>query len=50
MGAAPTGKKVTFHGIDMIRLRDGKATEVWHQGDDMVVMMQLGAKVPMPAS
>lgn len=47
MGAAPTGKKVTFHAIDMIRIRDGKAAEAWHQGDDMMVMMQLGVKPPV---
>ena len=45
MGAVPTGKPVTFHGIDMIRVKNGQATEVWHQGDDMIVLMQLGAKV-----
>jgi len=45
MGAAPTGKKVTFKGIDMIRIRDGKATDVWHYGDDLMVMAQIGVKV-----
>ena len=28
MGTAPTGKKVTFRGIDMVRIKNGKATEV----------------------
>jgi predicted ester cyclase len=46
LGAEPTGKKVTFHAIDMIRIKDGKATEVWHEGNDAVVMMQLGVQVP----
>jgi steroid delta-isomerase-like uncharacterized protein len=45
MGAAPTGKKVTFHGIDMVRIKNGRATDVWHQGDDAVVMMELGVHV-----
>lgn len=47
MGAAPTNKKIAFHGIDMIRFKGGKAVEVWHQGDDVVVLMQLGVKPPM---
>jgi predicted ester cyclase len=42
LGAAPTGKKVTFHAIEMIRVEDGKAAEVWHEGNDAEVMMQLG--------
>src|SRR5262245_21100537 len=33
-GAPPTGKKVTIHGMDMIHIQNGKATEVWHYGDD----------------
>jgi predicted ester cyclase len=47
MGTAPTNKAVTFHGIDMIRFKDGKAVEVWHEGDDAVVLMQLGVKLAM---
>ena len=47
-GTAPTGKKIKFNGIDMIRIRDGKAVEAWHQGDDMIGLMQLGVKLPMP--
>lgn len=46
MGAAPTGKKVMFHAIDMIRIRGEKAAEAWHQGDDTMIMMQLGVKPP----
>ena len=46
MGAAPTGKTVTMRGMDMIRIKSGKATEVWHEGDDAVVLMQLGVELP----
>ncbi len=46
MGAAPTGKKVTMRGLDMIRFKNGKATDVWHYGDEAMVMMQLGVKPP----
>lgn len=45
-GTPPTGKRVTFRGLDMVRVKDGKATDVWHYGDDMVVMAQLGVRFP----
>jgi predicted ester cyclase len=48
-GAAPTGKRITFNGIDIVRIRDGKAVEAWHQGDDIIGLMQIGAKLPMPS-
>ena len=46
-GAPATGKTVTFHGMDMIRVVDGKATDVWHYGDEMMVLAQLGVKPPV---
>ena len=46
LGAPATGKRVSFHGIDMIRFKGGKAVEVWHYGDDATVMAQLGVKLP----
>lgn len=46
MGAAPTGKKITFHAIDMLRVSGGKVVEAWHQGDEMMAMTQLGVKPP----
>lgn len=49
LGTAPTGRKITFHGIDMLRIKDGKATEAWHQGDDAIALMELGVKLPVPA-
>ena len=48
-GTPPTGRTIVFNGIDVIRCRDGKAVEVWHQGDDMIGLMQLGIKLPMPS-
>jgi predicted ester cyclase len=50
MNAAPTGRKATFTALDMVRVKDGKATEVWHQGDDLVVLMELGVKMPAAAT
>jgi steroid delta-isomerase-like uncharacterized protein len=46
MGAPATGKRVSFHGIDMIRFKGGKVVEVWHYGDDATLMAQLGVKMP----
>ena len=46
MGEKPTGKKVSFEGLDLIRMSRGKAVEVWHFGDEMMVLQQLGVKMP----
>lgn len=45
-GAPATNKRITFHGIDWLKFRGGKVAEVWHQGDDPVVLMSLGVKLP----
>lgn len=46
MGAAPTGQRVTLRGIDMVRLKNGRAVEAWHEGNDAEVFMQLGVQLP----
>ena len=33
----------------MIRIKNGKATEAWHYGEDTVALMQLGVKPPVTA-
>jgi hypothetical protein len=30
----------------MVRIKDGRATEVWHEGNDVAVLMELGAQMP----
>ena len=45
-GTAPTGKRITFSGIDFLRFKNGKVTDAWHQGDDVIALMQLGIKPP----
>ena len=45
-GAAPTGKRVTLRGIDMIRIKNGRAMEAWHEGNDVEIFMQLGVQLP----
>lgn len=43
MGVPPTGKKVSFSVIDVIRIADGKFVEHWGLMDSMGLMQQLGA-------
>ena len=43
MGIAPTNKQVTVSGMDMVRIANGKAVEVWHIDDALGMMQQLGA-------
>ena len=39
---APTGKKVTFSGVDVFRIVDGKIAEAWHVYDFLDFYKQLG--------
>jgi steroid delta-isomerase-like uncharacterized protein len=43
MGAAPTGKRVNFDSVDVMRVRDGKIVEHWGVGDLLGLMIQVGA-------
>ena len=47
MGIAPTGNQVTFTGISVARLADGKIEEIWENYDALGMMQQLGV-VPSP--
>ena len=42
MGIAPTGNQVTFTGIDIVRIAEGKIVERWGNFDDLGMMHQLG--------
>jgi steroid delta-isomerase-like uncharacterized protein len=48
MGAAPTGKKISFSAMDMVRIKDGRAVEVWHHGNAAMALMELGVRMPAP--
>jgi steroid delta-isomerase-like uncharacterized protein len=48
MGIPPTGKRVSFTGIRIDRIKDGKVVESWGNEDDLGLMQQLGA-VPQMA-
>jgi steroid delta-isomerase-like uncharacterized protein len=42
---APTGAQVTFSGMNVFRVREGKVVELWNHRDDLGVMEQVGARV-----
>ena len=41
----PTGKRMSFAGINIFRLSEGKVVEIWNHRDDLGLMEQLGAPV-----
>ncbi|HEY8868497.1 MAG TPA: ester cyclase [Candidatus Limnocylindrales bacterium] len=41
----PTGKSVTFSGVNIFRFRDGKVAEIWNHRDDLGLMTQVGAPI-----
>ena len=47
MGIPPTGKQVTLSAIVIVRIVNGKAVEVWENGDTLGLLQQLGV-VPAP--
>ncbi len=47
LGIDPTGNEVTFTGIDVLRIAEGKVVERWAEGNDLEVMQQIGA-IPPP--
>ena len=42
LGIPPTGKAVTFWGIDILRIVNGRITDIWHLEDQLNVLQQLG--------
>jgi steroid delta-isomerase-like uncharacterized protein len=47
MGIPPTGKQVIVSAIGIVRIVNGKAVEVWENGDTLGLLQQLGV-VPAP--
>ena len=48
MGAAPTGKHVTWGFINIYRIADGKVVDLWSEGDHLGLMQQVGL-IPSPS-
>jgi steroid delta-isomerase-like uncharacterized protein len=44
-GIAPTGKSISFAGVNIFRFAAGKVVEIWNHRDDLGLMQQLGAPV-----
>lgn len=42
MGVDPTGRRVTFTGIDIYHIVGNQLTEHWHEIDTLGLMQQLG--------
>ena len=42
-GVAPTGQKIQFEAVDVMRVRNGKITEHWGVANLFSLMQQLGA-------
>ena len=43
LGVAPTGRKIQFETVDVMRVRDGKIAEHWGVANLLSLMQQLGA-------
>jgi predicted ester cyclase len=43
LGIAPTGRKVHFEAVDVMRVKGGQITEHWGVGNLLAVMLQIGA-------
>jgi len=42
LGAQPSGRRVSFKGIEIIRIRAGRITERWGEWDGIDLLVQLG--------
>ena len=45
-GVAPSGRRVRFSGIDMVRVADGRIAELWHVEEMAQFASQLGVALP----
>ena len=42
MGMPATNKKIDYTGVDLLRIKDGKAVEHWDYADNVTYMKQMG--------
>jgi steroid delta-isomerase-like uncharacterized protein len=45
---APTGRQITLRAMNLFRIDDGKAAEVWEFGDSIGFLRQIGATIVAP--
>ena len=43
MGVPASGRKISFGGIDIVRIADGKVVEHWGEFDMLTLLQQIGA-------
>jgi predicted ester cyclase len=48
LGAVPTGRRITFRGIEIIRVADDRIVERWGEWDGLDLVEQLGAGSARP--
>jgi steroid delta-isomerase-like uncharacterized protein len=48
LGVAPTARTVSLHGIDIVRVTDGRIVERWGEFDALGLLAQLGALSAAP--
>lgn len=46
LGIPPTGKRIEFEVIDILRVRNGQITDHWFVGDRLSLLQQLGVLPP----
>jgi steroid delta-isomerase-like uncharacterized protein len=44
-GISATGKRLSFAGVNIFRITEGKVAEIWNHRDDLGLMEQLGVPV-----
>jgi len=49
-GMPPSGKHLTFTGMTIARMEDGKVVERWTNVDELGILQQLGIVPPPPAA
>jgi len=42
MGVPPTGKRIAFEGVEILRIQDGRIMERWGEWDGISLLRQLG--------
>ena len=47
LGAAPTGKTVSYTGMDLNRIEDGRIVESWVNYDALAILQQIGLVPPV---
>ena len=48
LGIAPTGRSFSVFGYDLLRIKDGRASEHWGAFDTLSMFQQLGIQPPVP--